>query len=298
MQAVTLSGGQAAVLSTKERKSLELAVGNAYSSNTRKALSQGWKSWLQWTDDRGYSAIPAAPEHVAAYAAYLAEHGRAEATIKSAVWAVSTAHKWRGLPNPAASSLVKTALKGLSRRAKARPKQATGLRLEHLGAITEVADDLTLAIVRLMFDAQLRRSEAAAVMWEHITEEADGSGRLFIPRSKTDQSGKGAIQWLSQDTMAALQKLPVVGKSVFGLSDSAIYRRIRAVAAKAGLKGSFSGHSPRVGMAQDQCENGASLVEMQISGRWKSPAMPAKYSENQAAARGAVARLYQQRSKS
>jgi len=38
---------------------------------------------------------------------------------------------------------------------------------------------------------------------------------------------------------------------VFGLGGTQIQRRIAAAAAAAGLKGRFTGHSPRVGMAQD-----------------------------------------------
>ena len=52
-----------------------------------------------------------------------------------------------------------------------------------------------------------------------------------------------------------------------------------------------SGHSLRVGAAQSLVENGASLVDLQVAGRWKSPSMPAYYVRNQEASRGAVARL-------
>ena len=72
-------------------------------------------------------------------------------------------------------------------------------------------------------------------------------------------------------------------------------RAIRTVIAKrasdAGVEGRISGHSPRVGSAQSLAAAGASVVEMQTVGRWKSPTMPGRYSRGQLAARGAVARL-------
>ena len=59
----------------------------------------------------------------------------------------------------------------------------------------------------------------------------------------------------------------------------------------AGLDGSFSGHSPRVGMAQDLVRAGATIAQIQIAGRWESPRMPAHYARGELAGRGAVARL-------
>ena len=46
-------------------------------------------------------------------------------------------------------------------------------------------------------------------------------------------------------------------------------------------------------MAQDLAASGVELPELMTAGRWKSSRMPARYSERQAAGRGAVARYYQ-----
>ena len=54
----------------------------------------------------------------------------------------------------------------------------------------------------------------------------------------------------------------------------------------------FSAHSPRVGMAQDLSAADAELPELMTAGRWESPTMPTRYTEAQAAGRGAVARYY------
>ncbi len=45
----------------------------------------------------------------------------------------------------------------------------------------------------------------------------------------------------------------------------------------------------RVGVAQGMTAAGFGLAEIMQAGRWKSPAMPARYSENQKAKRGAAA---------
>ena len=46
-------------------------------------------------------------------------------------------------------------------------------------------------------------------------------------------------------------------------------------------------------MAQDLSAAGFALPELMTAGRWKSPRMPARHTERQAARRGAVARYYQ-----
>ena len=59
-----------------------------------------------------------------------------------------------------------------------------------------------------------------------------------------------------------------------------------AAAKAAGLGEGFTGHSGRVGMAQDLSASGVELPELMTAGRWKSSKMPARYTERQAAGRG------------
>ena len=75
------------------------------------------------------------------------------------------------------------------------------------------------------------------------------------------------------------------------LSVRSLRRIVQARARAAGIGRRVSGHSLRVGSAQSLAPRGASLVEMQRDGRWKSPEMPGLYTRNQAARRGATARL-------
>ena len=54
----------------------------------------------------------------------------------------------------------------------------------------------------------------------------------------------------------------------------------------------FSAHPPRVEMAQNLSAAGAELPELMTTARWDSPTMPARYTEAQAAGKGAVAKYY------
>ena len=68
-------------------------------------------------------------------------------------------------------------------------------------------------------------------------------------------------------------------------------RRIIKKRAAAGIEGFISGHSLRVGSAVSLAKAGASVVDMQVAGRWKSAQMPAHYAKAELAERGAIARF-------
>jgi hypothetical protein len=53
-----------------------------------------------------------------------------------------------------------------------------------------------------------------------------------------------------------------------------------------------SGHSCRVGMAQDLVAAGFDVIAIMQAGRWTSPEMVARYTERLHVARGAVAQYY------
>ena len=175
------------------------------------------------------------------------------------------------------------------------------------GSVAGLRDAALLAVAS---DGLLRVSEVAALDVGDVQAEADGSGRLFVGESKTDQEGRGAVLYLGALTVSRVnawlaaaghQDGPLFrrvrrGGRVEGdpgrrLSVNAIRRIIRSRAAAVGIEGRVSGHSLRVGGAQSLAAGGASLVEMQTAGRWQSPAMPGHYARGQLAARGAVARV-------
>lgn len=62
-----------------------------------------------------------------------------------------------------------------------------------------------------------------------------------------------------------------------------------------GLEARLSGHSGRVGMAQDLVALGLDLAATMAAGRWSSPAELVRYTRHLAADRGAVARYYAER---
>ena len=80
--------------------------------------------------------------------------------------------------------------------------------------------------------------------------------------------------------------------SVIGLRPNQISKRIKQAARAAGLGNGFSGHSPRIGMARDLARAGTEMTSLMNAGRWSSTKMPALYTRNETAGRGAVAQFY------
>ena len=132
-----------------------------------------------------------------------------------------------------------------------------------------------IALCRVLSDAGLRRSEAAALVWDDVARWDDGSGRLTVGRSKTDAEARTVyLTPASVQSLAAIRPADANGSaSVFGLSAPSISRRIQAVAAVAGLGLGFSGHSGRVGMARRMAASGAPTHEIMAQGRWKTARM-------------------------
>ena len=99
-----------------------------------------------------------------------------------------------------------------------------------------------IALLSVLRDGLLRRSEAAALRWGDMEIQEDGSARLHVRRSKTDPEAEGAALYIGSDAASALvaimsEGFAVVDPStpVFGLSASQIGRRVNAAAKAAGL---------------------------------------------------------------
>ena len=262
------------------------------SPNTRRAYNTQYRQFVEW------STANAREPDTEAVCDYLIEHaelGAVESTLKLIHSAIRSHSQERELPDPARNGKVKAALKRARRmQGNQSPRQAAGLTKRDMQKIAPIATLKQLALLSLMRDCLLRRSEASAARWRDLSREADRTGRLTIPRSKTDQEDKEAVLFVTERTMERLWEIrpdfPVPGERIFDWSPGWIGRTIAKLAEAAGLKEDYSGHSPRIGMAQDLARLGASLPEIQNTGRWKSPTMPALYIRNIKAGESAVAK--------
>ena len=264
------------------------------SDNTRRTYDTQWRIFTGWSAEMGLRSLPAEPLTVARYLAARAGSGASIATLRLAASAISKAHEWAKLESPCRDPGVRASLKGWGRRLAKPQRQSGALTADVLAVIRLTAQQprkrgrgietpeqaaerarFDLALVAILSDAGLRRCEASSLTWGDVQRWVDGSGRITVVRSKTDVEAVGAVVAVTPAAMQALSAIRPAGapseEKVFGLSESQIARRVKAIARAAGLADweSFSGHSGRVGMARRMAQNGAPTHEIERQGRWK-----------------------------
>ena len=286
----------------------------AFSDNTERALRSDLAIYAAWCAERGLRALPAGPETLAAFVDAMAE-AKAPATVRRYVTSIAIAHRIVGCANAAESEAVRLALKRMHRKKGRRQDQARGLtwplRNRLLDAACErLIDDRNRALLAVAYDGMLRRSELSALQVPDLLEEMDGGATLLVRRSKTDQEGEGEIVWIAPDSLALVRAWLEQG----GIADGPLFRSVgkggriggplppgqvprifKAMARAAGLPAhvvdGLSGHSTRVGAAQDMIGAGIELPAILHAGRWKSTAMVSRYGARLQACQSGAARL-------
>ena len=270
------------------------ALESVLSDNTQRVYGTQWRLFNDWCADVGLRSLPAEPLTVARYLAARAGSGASIATIRLATSAISKAHEWTKLESPGRDPGGRASLKGWGRRLAKPQRQSGALTADVLAVIRLTAPKprargrgietpeqaaerarFDLALVAVLSDGGLRRSEAADLTWGDVQRWDDGSGRITVIRSKTDVEAQGAVVAITPAAMKTLDSIRPEGVGsevkVFGLSESQIARRVKVIAKAAGLADweFFSGHSGRVGMARRMAQNGAPTHEIERQGRWK-----------------------------
>ena len=289
------------------------AARGALSANTARAMRSDLAIFTAWCTERALRALPATPDTLAAFVDAMAS-ARAPSTVRRYVASIAAAHRAIGARETPGSEPVRRALARMHRRKGRRQAQAKGLTrallARMLGASGErLADARNRALLALAYDTLLRRGELVAVQVSDIVVECDGAGTVLVRRSKADPEGLGEMVYVAPDTMVLVGEW--LGRSgvgegrVFrslargvlgaGLEAGQVPRIFKRMARSAGLAGALveriSGHSTRVGAAQDMVAGGIALPAIQHAGRWKSAAMVHRYGERLLARRSGAAQL-------
>jgi site-specific recombinase XerD len=294
------------------------AARGAFSANTERALRGDTAIFSAWCRQEGHHAMPASAETVAAFVDAMAA-SRAPATVRRYISSIATFHRAAEVANPCDTQTVKLALRRMHRATGRAQQQAAPVsdRLVErmlIAAGTSKRDLRNKAMLVVAYTTMARRSELVALLREDLQVEADGFGTIVIRRGKTDQEGHGAVAPVTQDAMrhllawiaaAGTEEGPLFravlkGGRVGGAMDAGDVARIfKAMAAAAGLSASdtarISGHSTRVGAAQDMLRYGEQLPGIMQAGRWKTAEMVSRYTAKQGARESAAVRIANRR---
>jgi len=281
---------------------LVLAEG-AYATHTLSAYRADMNIFKRWCDKLGKHWLPASAETLAMFVDEQAEGHRAS-TIKRRIAAIVFAHRVCDLPDPTTNSLVRLAVRRAARLNRERPKQAQGLTyaiLQHMldRLPATLAGLRDAALLSVGYDTLCRSSEIARIDVRHVTWNGDGTGRLLVPFSKSDGFGRGRIahfspacsdrvsRWLRAACIAEgpmFQGLHLGRPSGRPLKTCSIRRLVKRAAQGADIPqpiaDRLSGHSMRVGAAQDMMVTGFDTLAIMQAGGWKKPDVVLRYVEN------------------
>lgn len=293
------SQGTDLAISTDTRDLIQRSI----APNTIKAYQTATRKLDVWLDGQILN-----DSLLATYITELHHQGKSPSTIAQVVAAV----KWTASKSriDVVGEITQGTLAGIRREGKDRGRgQVEGLIWQDVEKIAAFAEaDKTIAglrdsaMIRLMSDCLLRVSEVVVVNVEDLNKTT-----LTVRQSKTDQEGHGESLYVCASTRRVIkqyrQKSGIERGVLFrqirrgdhvqsdGLTDFSARRIIQKRSIDAGVEGFISGHSLRVGSAVSLAQAGASVVDMQIAGRWKSSQMPAHYAKAELAERGAIARF-------
>ena len=275
----------------------------AYSAATMRSYRSDIGAFVAWCDRAGLKPFPA---EVATVCAFLDDQARSlsVATVQHRLSAIRKIHQLQRLPDPTQDEDVNLAIRRIRRSKFARPKQAKGLTRDYLKAFLEGQPDTpwglrNRAMMALGYDLLTRRSELVALRTDDLEFRPDGTLRVLIRRSKSDPYGKGRIAFTSRQTATltgawldwrgpriAYLFCPIYKQKAIdrGLSATTVKRMIKSAAERAGLDPvdveAFSGHSMRVGAAQDLLSAGHQTAAIMRAGGWKSLHVLAGYLEH------------------
>lgn len=286
----------------KLRQTIEKIEG-AYAPSTIRAYKSNFENFIRFCDENNTPALPASSEIVASYIKELSSHLKSS-SIKIAVASIAALHNLNSLNDPAQTPNVKIEMRRMYRTLGRYAKQAYGINKDLLDKMVAETDNSLRgirdkAILLIAYDSLCRRSELVSLELEDILiNEKDGSVKLKLRKSKTDPHGIGKNLHLNSEAQKAIKewinKSRISSGKLFRsikaskeigdkLNPSQISRIYKKFARRSKIDSSIiqniSGHSMRVGAAQDLMKSGMSLSIIMNRGRWSKTDTAIRYSE-------------------
>jgi site-specific recombinase XerD len=287
----------------EQLRTLLLHIDGAYAPNTLRAYRSDMLEFIAYCDKTGACPLPAEPKVVAEFLMQTVPQGIKSSTIRRKVSSISAIHSLSSLDDPTKNSEVKITQRKIYRQLGTRFDQAYPITRSLLTKmLAACGDDLhglrDRALLLVAYDSMRRRSELISLRVEDIEWLPDVGALILLRKSKTDQHGNGKWvhltteathalhQWLSASKInkgLIFRGVRSSGAITDGLCESRISRIYKALARKVGLVESvvqkISGHSMRVGGAQDLLTVGASLPQIMVKGGWAKTDTVLRYVE-------------------
>ena len=275
----------------------------AYAPGTIRAYYADLEAFVDWCLARGEDPFPTDTDVLCEYIAHVGQT-KSISTVKRRLYAIRKMHKLFRLPDPTTDEAVNIAFRRVRRAKLARPRQARGITADDLRNFIATEPDTPIglrnrAMLALGYELLTRRMELISLTTEDVTFQPDGTLKLVIRRGRSDPFGMGRIGYTSKATAEKLKAwIEWRGPDIFwlfcpiyknkpinrDLSPTTVKRIIKNAAKRTGYDtvsiNEFSGHSLRVGAAQELLHRGFDAVAIMRAGGWKTVAVLARYLEN------------------
>ena len=259
-------------------KTLELEtlknLKSSKSKNTLRAYKADFKDFSLFCIKNGFKKMPTEPKILSLYLTYLSKSSKFS-TLKRRIASISVIHRLSGHYIDAKHPLITENLMGIKRHIGSYQKAKKPILINELKLIINVIDQekkeinkhKNKALILIGFAGGFRRSELVSIEYEDIEFVAEGV-KIFVKRSKTDQTGEGMIKaipyFLNSEYCPVkslkkwLEKSENKSGKIFNISDKSVALIIKKYALLAGLDSTkYAGHSLRSGFATSTAELGA-----------------------------------------
>jgi len=260
-------------------KSLEIEtlknLKNSKAANTLRAYQSDFKDFSTFCAKNGLNSMPTEPKILSIYLTHLSSTSKFS-TLKRRIASISVIHKIKGHYLDTKHPIIMENLHGIKRIRGSNQKAKKPILINDLkliintidqGKQSEIKKIRDKTIILLGFAGGFRRSELVNIDYDDIEFVSEGL-KIFIKRSKTDQSGEGmtkAIPYFDNKNFCPVtalknwvDKAKIKSGKLFNISDKTVALIIKKHANLAGLDpNKYGGHSLRSGFATSAAESGA-----------------------------------------
>jgi site-specific recombinase XerD len=280
-------------------KNLELEtiknLRNSKSKNTLRAYQSDYTDFLEFCSKNGFQSMPTKPKILALYITHLSSYSK-YSTLKRRLASISVIHKAKGHYIDTKHPIIMENLMGIKRINGSNQKGKKPLLINDLKIIIKAIEQSKekdnrkirdKALLLIGFSGGFRRSELVDIEYEDIEFVSEGV-KIFIKRSKTDQSGEGmtkAIPYFDNKDFCPvialknwIEIIEFRNGKIFNISDKNVALLIKKYANYAGLESHrYAGHSLRSGFATSTAESGADERSIMAMTGHKSTEMVRRY---------------------
>jgi site-specific recombinase XerD len=266
-------------------------ITDAYAANTIRAYRADFEELISFCKGKNLSSLPAKPTTVAKFIDKAACENISSASIRRKLVSIAAIHRWANLEDPTKTAQVKLSTRKMHRKLGRLCAQAEPINKERLKLVVYATENnlrglRDRALLMLAYETMRRRSELASLQIIDIRERKNGTA-ILLRKSKTDQERLGTWLQISNKTHILIKQwiksakikdgkilrgLKINNQVTYGLTGAQIGRIFKRLATKAGIDSlsvkNISGHSIRVGAAQDLLLSGATLPQIMAKGGW------------------------------